>query len=146
MTIKQSDFSIRPYKETDFPAIHQLNQKEGWTNLAAKQDETKSAWNHSQIAFVAERDGEVIACVRGLTDESISLYICELLVDEKERGKGMGQALLAYVHKIYPKTRMELLASTASQTFYEKQKFRSFYGFRRTIEELEESPIDSNEA
>lgn len=145
MTIKQSDFSMRPYKETDFPAIHQLNQKEGWTNLAAKQDETKSAWNHSRIAFVAERDGEVIACVRGLTDGSISLYICELLVDEKERGKGIGQALLAYVHKLYPKTRMELLASTASQTFYEKQKFRPFYGFRKTLEELE-SPIDSNEA
>lgn len=145
MTIKETDFSMRPYKETDFPAIHQLNQMEGRTNLAAKQDETKSAWNHSQIAFVAERDGEVIACVRGLTDGSVSLYICELLVDEKERGKGIGQALLAHVHKLYPKTRMELLASTTSQTFYEKQKFRPFYGFRKTIEELE-SPIDSNKA
>lgn len=135
MTIKESVFSIRPYEENDFPAIHQLNQEEDWTNLADKQDETKSAWNHSQIAFVVESDGKIIAGIRGLTDGHVSLYICELLVHATERGKGIGQALLAYVHELYPKTRLELLASATSQSFYEKQKFRPFYGFRKTLEE-----------
>ncbi|MCJ1907587.1 GNAT family N-acetyltransferase [Planococcus ruber] len=135
MTIKTSNYSIRLYEEKDFPAIHRLNEKEGWTNLAAKQEETKSAWHYSQIAFVAERDGKVIACVRGLTDGYVTLYICELLVDEKERGSGIGQALLAHVHALYPKTRMELLASANSKAFYEKQQFRPFYGFRKTWKE-----------
>ncbi|CEG21319.1 putative acetyltransferase [Planococcus massiliensis] len=135
MTIKTSNYSIRLYEEKDFPAIHQLNEKEGWTNLAAKQGETRSAWRHSQIAFVAERDGSVIGCLRGLTDGCISLYICELLVAEKERGSGIGQALLAHVHALYPKTRMELLASANSKAFYEKQQFRPFYGFRKTWKE-----------
>lgn len=135
MLNKDAQFSIRPYNEKDFPAIHQLNQEEGWTNLAANEQDTKAAWSQSSIAFVGERNGQVIACVRGLTDGYISLYICELLVDGGERGKGIGKALMAYVHKLYPKTRMELLASTASHTFYEKHKFRPFYGFRKTLRE-----------
>ena len=135
MTKKDAQFSIRPYQETDFPEIHRLNQEEGWGNLVEKQQDVKAAWNQSSIAYIAERNGCVIACVRGLTDGYISLYICELLVDDNERGRGIGKALLDHVHLLYPKTRMELLASATSHTFYEKHGFRNFYGFRKTAEE-----------
>ena len=135
MLNKDAQFSIRPYEEKDFPEIHRLNQEEGWANLAANQQDTKAAWNRSAIAYVAERNRRVMACVRGLTDGHISLYICELLVESRERGQGIGKALLKYVHLLYPKTRMELLASATSHTFYEKHGFRNFYGFRKTAEE-----------
>lgn len=126
---------IRLYKDSDFPAIQQLNEAEGWTNLASKPDIVKVAWQQSTIAFVAEQQGEVVGCLRGLTDQFISLYICELLIKENHRGQGIGNAMLAHVHALYPDTRMELLASSRSQSYYEAHGYRPFYGFRKTFYE-----------
>lgn len=129
------DALIRQYRENDFPAIQQLNSQEHWNNLVAKEQDTKQAWTNSTIAVVAEIDGQVVGYLRGLTDGSISLYICELLIGQAHRQSGIGKQLMHYVHSLYPKTRIELLASSSSRTFYEAQGYRSFYGFRKTIEE-----------
>lgn len=126
---------IRAFEENDFLAIQRLNEAEGWSNLASKPDVVKMAWQQSAVAFVAEQQGQVIGCVRGLTDGLISLYICELLINENCRGQGIGKALLAYVHALYPDTRMELLASSTSQSYYEAHGYRPFYGFRKTFVE-----------
>lgn len=131
----QEDLVIRPYREGDFPAIHALNKQEQWNNLVAKEPDAKQAWTNSTVAVVAEMDGQVIGCLRGLTDGFISLYICEVLVSENHRKSGVGKKLMRHVHSLYPKTRMELLASSTSRSFYEAQGYRPFYGFRKTIEE-----------
>ncbi|MGH2316243.1 GNAT family N-acetyltransferase [Planococcus sp. SE5232] len=131
----QENLVIRSYREDDFPAIHALNKQEQWNNLAAKEQDTQQAWTNSTVAVVAEMDGQVIGCLRGLTDGFISLYICEVLVSEKYRKSGVGKKLMRHVHSLYPKTRMELLASSTSRSFYEAQGYRPFYGFRKTIEE-----------
>ncbi|TWT28395.1 GNAT family N-acetyltransferase [Planomicrobium sp. CPCC 101110] len=125
--------TIRPYEEKDFFEINLLNQAEAWANLVEKQEDTKQAWANSPVAFVAEWDGKIAGCLRGLTDGSITLYICELLIHQECRGQGIGKALLDHAHQLYPKTRMELLAGSTSHTYYESQSFRPFYGFRKTL-------------
>ncbi len=132
---EQQEITIRQYEESDFPAIHQLNEQEGWSNLVAKQEQTKAAWQGSNLAVVAEQDGQVVGCLRALTDGAVTLYICELLIEENRRGSGIGGRLMQHVHDLYPETRMELLASTTSRSYYEAKKFRAFYGFRKTYEE-----------
>lgn len=127
---------IRPYQPEDYPSIKELNQMEGWNNLVEKEEDTKKAWDHSNIAYVVTVEEKIVAYVRGMTDQAITLYICEILVSEKVRGKGVGQNLLAYIHAKYPTTRMEMLASTTSHTYYEQLGFRPFYGFRKTFQEL----------
>ncbi len=129
------NLEIRKYEENDFERIHELNKEEGWTNLVEKKDDTKEAWRQSSIAYVIEGPEGVIGYIRGMTDTRVSLYICELLIDKRYRGQGLGRKLLQYVHDLYPKTRMELLASSASHTFYEGNGYRPFYGFRKTYEE-----------
>lgn len=126
---------IRPFQEQDFPAIQALNEKEGWSNLVKRDGATKEAWRNSTVAYVAVANDEIIGYVRGLTDAQITLYICELLVGEDFRGMKIGQTLLRHVHRLYPETRMELLASASSRSFYEHLGFRSFYGFRKTFGE-----------
>lgn len=126
---------IRPYMEEDFKDIHRFNIDEGWTNLVEKNEDTNGAWNNSTIAYIAETDEQVVGCIRGLTDGFISLYVCEVIIHKEYRGLNLGNELLKYVHSLYPKTRMELLASSTSKTFYEAQEFRAFYGFRKTYEE-----------
>jgi len=131
----QQEVIIRPYDDKDFPSIHKLNEQEGWRNLAAKQQQTKAAWQGSNVAFVAELAGAVAGCLRGLTDGSVTLYICELLIEKSLRGEGIGSQLMQHVHDLYPETRLELLASATSQSYYEMKNFRPFYGFRKTYEE-----------
>lgn len=127
---------IRPYQEGDFSRIQELNAEEGWTNLVKANDNMKEAWEHSTIAYVIEEeDGVVIGYIRGLTDTRITLYICELLINKNYRGLGLGKELLKYVHRLYPNTRIEMLASSTSHTFYKGQGYRGFYGFRKTFEE-----------
>lgn len=127
---------IRKFKETDFNRIQELNSEEGWLNLVEKNEDTKQAWENSNVSFVVEADDNgVVGYIRGLTDKKITLYVCELLIDKKYRGLGLGSELLQYVHNVYPKTRIEMLASSTSRSFYEGQGYRPFYGFRKTLEE-----------
>ncbi|MFC4559258.1 GNAT family N-acetyltransferase [Virgibacillus kekensis] len=127
---------VRRYREEDFRQIQEMNSAEGWSNLVEKNEDTKEAWNNSTVAFSVENaDGDVIACVRGLTDTRITLYIAELMVDKKYRGLGIGKKLLRFVHDQYPSTRMEMLATSSSQTYYKEQGYRPFYGYRKTYEE-----------
>lgn len=133
--MKKGNVIFRQYTEDDFAEVEKLNELEGWSNLVARGEDTKEAWNNSNIAYVAVVGEKLVGCVRGMTDKQITLYICELLVAKEYRGFGVGQELLKYVHNLYPKTRMELLASSTSKSFYEKLNFRPFYGYRITIEE-----------
>jgi len=136
ITLKNGiEIQIRSYKEADFSSIHTLNEQEAWSNLVKKKDDAKAAWNHSNIAYVATVDDKIIGYIRGITDQSITLFICELLIDQAYRGLGVGQELLYYVHSLYPTTRVEMLASSTSQTYYENKGFRPFYGFRKTFAE-----------
>jgi predicted N-acetyltransferase YhbS len=129
------EISIRPYEDSDFYYIQQMNNKEGWKNLIDRGEETRDAWKNSNITYVAEDSKKIIGYIRGLTDKQITLYICELLISEEYRGFEIGGNLLNYVHSLYPKTRMEMLASSSSHSYYEAKGFRSFYGFRKTKEE-----------
>lgn len=130
------DVAFASYIESKhFELIQELNKQEGWTQLVERDEETKQAWSKSNIAYVMTKDEEVIGYVRGLTDEHVTLYICEMLISKPYRGLGLGGKLLNIIQVKYPKARMEMLASRTSRTFYEGQNFRPFYGYRRTFEE-----------
>ncbi len=126
---------LRRYREEDFQQINKLNWEEGWTNLVENHEDTKRAWENSNVSIVACVDEDVIGYIRGITDYYVTLYICELLIHKSHRGLGIGEALLKLAHQHYPKTRVELLGLSSSHTYYEKLNYRSFYGFRKTINE-----------
>lgn len=127
--------NIRPYEEHDFDQIQALNEAEGWQQLVRQGQLTRKAWQQSNVAYVVESEGQVIAYLRGLTDTTVSLYVCELLIAASHRRLGIAERLLSYVHALYPETRLEMLASASSHTYYEKLNFRPFYGYRKTIHE-----------
>jgi predicted GNAT family acetyltransferase len=129
------EIQIVPFKEEHFTAIQELNKKEGWTQLVERYEETFKAWKNSNVAYILMKDESVAGYIRGLTDGNVTVYICEMLISKDLRGKGAGSRLLKFVHSQYPRTRMEMLASSTSHTFYKSQNFRPFYGFRKTFEE-----------
>ncbi|MFZ3579442.1 GNAT family N-acetyltransferase [Virgibacillus sp. DJP39] len=126
---------FRQYEANDFEAVQQLNAREGWNTLVERGEETKEAFENSNVTYIVEKENNIVGYLRGMTDKQITLYISELIIGEELRGSGIGKTLLQYVHNIYPKTRMELLGLSTSKAFYDKLEFRSFYGFRKVVEE-----------
>lgn len=61
-------------------------------------------------------EGKIVTYWRGLTDTTVSLYVCELLVASMYRRRGLGEQLLQHVHTLNPDTRLEILASQNSHT------------------------------
>ncbi len=131
-----SVYFIDPFIHNDFEEIQKLNRNEGWNALLKDSRKTKAAWDNSSVAFtIKTQENELAGYVRGHTDTAVSLFICELLIDEKHRGLGLGTKLLHYVHDLYPETRVELLATRDSKAYYENAGYRPFYGFRKTYDE-----------
>jgi ribosomal protein S18 acetylase RimI-like enzyme len=131
-----SQIIIRDFDSRDLPAIMKMFKIEGWSTLLKKEEEYMIALKQSSCVLVAVKGEDTVGFLRAITDGVITTYICELIVLDGLRGHGIGRKLLTHCHSQYPKTRMELLASSTSHTYYESLKFRPFYGFRRTFEEL----------
>ncbi|MFJ6414951.1 GNAT family N-acetyltransferase [Terribacillus saccharophilus] len=127
--------TIRPYETEDLAAITDLLKDESWTTLAADPSRFDQAMIGSSPALVALHNGEICGYIRCITDQVITLLVAELLVDGKLRGQGVGGKLLQAAHDLFPSTRMEMLATSTSKSYYEQKKFRPFYGFRKTYAE-----------
>ena len=127
------EIKIRPWSENDFPAIQRLSLSEGWTSPTHRVADSLRAWQNSWPALVAVEGEVVVGFVRGLTDGSITMYIADLLVDVRLRGRGIGRALLEVCHSLYPTTRLDLLATEDARAFYKACGFRVIHeGMRKS--------------
>lgn len=128
---------IRTFMEHDFDDVQQLNKQEGWNGLVQRDQETLYSWLNSEPAVVAIANGELVGYLRGLTDGTLTLYVCELLVKESYRNRGVAERLIQTAHECYPSTRVEMLATKDSEGYYTSNGYRPFYGFRKSAEEIE---------
>lgn len=125
--------AIRPWSEADFPAIQQLSLAEGWPSPTHRPTESLLAWQHSWPALVAVEGEPIVGFVRGLTDGAITMFIAEMAVDARRRGRGIGRALLDACHALYPTTRLDLLSVDDARAFYQACGFRVVYtGMRKS--------------
>ena len=127
---------VRSFQENDFQTVKELNKQEGWNNLVKKHDESLCSWLNSEPALIAVDGDEVIGFLRGLTDGAVTLYVCELLVKEEYRNRGVAEHLVRTAHECYPSTRVEMIANQESQGYYESRGYRAFSGFRKAAEEM----------
>lgn len=125
--------NIRPWSEADFPTIQQQSLAEGWTSPTQRPTESLLAWQHSWPALVAVEGEQVVGFVRGLTDGAITMYIADMAVDVRQRGRGIGRALLDACHSLYPTARLDLLAADDARAFYQARGFRVIHdGMRKS--------------
>lgn len=123
--------AVRAWVAADFPAIQRLSEAEGWPTPRARPEESRAAWQRSWPALVATHGADVIGFVRALTDGDVTLFVPELLVVPAWRGRGIGRLLLDLCHALYPRTRIELLATASAAPFYEALGFRPLRGYRK---------------
>jgi ribosomal protein S18 acetylase RimI-like enzyme len=128
-----SGIEIRPWSEADFPPIQRLSQALGRSSPTQRPADSLLAWQHSWSALVAVEGERVVGFVRGLTDGAITMYIADMAVDVRLRGRGIGRALLDACHALYPTTRLDLLAADDARAFYKACGFRVIHdGMRKS--------------
>lgn len=132
-TTLPAGIEIRAWNEDDFPAIQQLSSAEGWPSPTMRPTDSLQAWQHSWPTLVAIEGSGIVGFVRGLTDGAISMFIAEMAVDTRHRGRGIGRALLEVCHLLYPTTRLDLLSVDEARDFYKACGFRVIHdGMRKS--------------
>ncbi len=138
------DVEIRPWHEDDFPAIQQLSRAEGWTTPIDRTASAIRGWHGSWPTLVAVHDGSMVGFLRAVSDRAVTTYVAEILVTPEWRGCRLGVALLAVTQYLCPGTRLDLLATGQSRTFYDRVGFRLFPGYRRSWAEFESLVSDGS--
>ena len=110
---------FRQAKETDIKRIHELFLEEGWKTYT--EDLLKKLLNNSNW-IIAEENNKIYGFARYISDNVLSIYLCEILVDKDLRGREIGKLIIKKIFEDNPGLRMDLLSD--SDSFYKKLNFR----------------------
>ena len=125
---------------------YEINEKEMGENITKYSNK-----GSNQCAWVAEKDGFVLACVAvSLTDHfhltQSFLRVNTMIVDEKQRGLGIGKKLMSIVEK-YAKiclcSHIELtsgVSRTEAHHFYKSLNFNEYTSKKYFIQKLRKEP------
>lgn len=83
--------------KTDLDFVHREISNSYWAkNIPAAT--LKRAIENS-ICFPVFKDGKQIAFARVISDQATFAYLCDVIVTESERGKGVGKMLMDFIMK-----------------------------------------------
>ena len=121
---------IRPASTKDCQAIYSLYQNEKWLSFTEEKVTSLFSTNLSHY-LVVEENQKILGFARYLTDEVMTTFLAEIIIDKAYRGKGLGQQLIEEIHKKYPLTRIELISEVDG--FYQTVGFKPVgTGFRKS--------------
>ena len=122
---------IRPGSRKDCQAIYSLYQIEIWLSFTDEKVTSLFSTNLSHF-FVLEEDQKILGIARYLTDEVMTTFLAEIIIDKAYRGKGLGRRLIAEIHQKHPLTRIELISE--ADGFYQTVGFKPVgTGLRKSI-------------
>ncbi|MCX6312889.1 MAG: GNAT family N-acetyltransferase [Bacteroidetes bacterium] len=85
------------FEQTDLNFVHRELAKSYWSKNIAFETVKKSSEN--SLCFNAFLGNEQIAFARVITDKTSFAYLCDVIVTESFRGKGIGKTLMAFIMK-----------------------------------------------
>ena len=103
-------FSLRTYAGDDGPAVKALLDRayRGWddTYVARPLDDWAAFMTghdefDPELWFLFERDGALVACALHWREHQGRGWLKDLVVDERERGRGLGSALVRHGLRVY---------------------------------------------
>lgn len=96
---------IRRYiKNQDEDCLMDMIRAEGEDWACYWADEANDKYRLSlenSITYVDYEDGEIIGYSRSIDDNGFYIYVCDLLVREPSRGKGVGRILMESIYRDY---------------------------------------------
>jgi len=113
--------------------LHNLFKKEWWTNKRSLQETQKVVANSSIVIGLVDKDNDLRAFARVLTDYTFKAIIFDVITDESFRDRGLGKELMRLVleHKELKDIKhFELYCLPEMIEFYKS------YGFSNELGEL----------
>lgn len=93
-----SIFYVKQAKEDmDFEKVKELLAQTYWANKRDEQKIRKSIEHSLCYGAFTNEDNKQIGFARVITDFATTYYICDVIVDEKYRGIGVGKALIKMI-------------------------------------------------
>jgi len=123
---KKEDFYITTdFQKIDFDAVCLLLGKSYWASTRKREVIINSLKN--SLCFSLFYKNKQIGLVRVITDYSTFAYLCDIIIDEEYRHKGLGEWLLECVfkHPELQNLRRWSLATRDAHEFYKKFGFEN---------------------
>ncbi len=89
------------------------------------------SFEHS-LCFVMRRRDRVVGFARAVTDYATFTWVCDVVVEERERGKGLGKWMVEIlIHHPVLQTRSQFLATRDAHGLYERHGFQKTESMKR---------------
>jgi ribosomal protein S18 acetylase RimI-like enzyme len=112
-----NNIKIREINENDYDNIISACVKNNWNTFNRRRQDFIKSLEKSTV--IVAYDGDNFAgFARFMSDGYITTFICELLVAETYRKKGVGRMIVNHISERFPKTRIDLISE--ADLFYEK--------------------------
>ncbi|GAB4138254.1 MAG: GNAT family N-acetyltransferase [Bacteroidia bacterium] len=110
--------------DVDLQFVHHELSHSYWAGGIPFEVVAKSV-QHS-MCFSVFSNGQQVAFARVITDQATFAYLCDVIVNEHFRGKGIGKQLMKFImeHPELQQLRRFMLATRDAHTLYEKFGFR----------------------
>jgi predicted GNAT family N-acyltransferase len=109
--------------------VHELLQQSYWAKERSKETVEKSIRN--SICFGAYDHDKMVGFARVVTDQATMYWLCDVIIDEKYRGVGLGKKLMECITQMEElKGMFGILATRDAHGLYEE------YGFRKEPEKF----------
>ncbi len=109
----------RNITKSDIDSIYELYSLEGWKGFTK---EVVEKLFHSSYWVIVEDGDKIVGFGRYLTDHTLTMYLCEILVSKPYRGNGIGKMIINEMFQRHSHLRMDVLSDADS--FYEGLRFR----------------------
>lgn len=127
------------FSRIDIEAVCSLLKQTYWANSRKKDVVIKSLKN--SLCFSLLHKGRQIGLIRVITDGATFAYLCDVVIEEEYRHKGLGKWFLECVFK-YPdlqNLRRWFLATRDAHEFYRKFGFNSLKNPEKFMEIFNDS-------
>jgi N-acetylglutamate synthase-like GNAT family acetyltransferase len=123
MDINFEEFTFSSNKDLiSIDKICELLGESYWANHRSRETIEKSIKNSTCIGIYFK--GNMVGFARIITDNATMYYLCDVIVDEKFRGKGLGKKLIEIITNMKELEGLSgILATRDAQKLYEKYGF-----------------------
>lgn len=115
---------IRAYRKADDEEalMKMIGDEEGWTYSDAGMSAQYRMALERSITYVAYEGGILCGYSRSVDDCGIYVYVCDLLVKPKYRGRGVGRGLMECIYADYPNQVVYVMSDVCA--YYQKQGYK----------------------
>jgi len=107
------------YENVDFEVVHAMLVKAYWCKGTAR-DRVEKAARGSSLVMSVWHEGSLVAYARVVSDQTTFGWICDVIVHELHRGRGLGRAMVNHAlrHPDHQQFRRWVLATKDAQGVY----------------------------